>query len=119
MATKNKVSRFEAQLVRTNKQIKGDRAKRINGTVADAQMVLIMGIRGKVREKENELDAMMDLSTDNQTTTMNVISPKFDAKEYVERINKLKVEIKMLSIELSIAEETYAEWFDSAEESAE
>ena len=119
MATKVKVSKFEAQLKRTNKQIKADRANRINSSLADAQTALIIGIRSKVRSLENQISSMLDLTADNQTTSMNVISQNFDPKEFVEKLNKLKLDHKMESIELKLAEETYVEWFDSSAEEIE
>jgi len=106
-----KKSKFESQLVRDNKAIRADRGRRIAEAVSDAQTKLIMAIRGDIRKKEDELAAMTDLSTDNQTTSMNVISPSFDADAFVGRINDLKTSINVLKIKLRIAEETQTEWF--------
>jgi hypothetical protein len=111
MATTTKKSKFESQLMRDNKQIRADRARRIGESVTDAQTKLIMQIRGDIRKKEDELAAMTDLSTDNQNTSMNVIAADFNPDAFVERINTLKVEINLLQIKLRIAEETQAEWF--------
>jgi hypothetical protein len=110
MATTAK-SKFATTLARDNKQIRADRAIRISEGVADAQTRLVMDIRGQVRTKEDELAAMTDLSTDNTNTTLNVISPNFNANDFVAKINTLKTEIKMLNIKLEIAEETTQEWF--------
>lgn len=104
-------SKFAIQLARDNKQIRADRAVRISEGVADAQARLTMDIKGQIRGKEDELSAMTDLSTDNTNTSLNVISPSFNATEFVSRINTLKTEIKMLRIKLEIAEDTTAEWF--------
>lgn len=104
-------SKFEIQLARDNKQIKADRAKRIAESVSDAQMRLVMDIKADIRKKEDELSAMTDLSTDNTNTTMNIISKDFDPASFVSRINELRTEIATLSIKLSIAEETSAQWF--------
>lgn len=108
-------SKFETQLVRDNKAIRADRGKRIAESVSDAQTRLIMDIRGEVRRIEDELASMTDLSTDNTNTTMNVISPNFDAYEFVKQINELNTKLNLLNIKLSIAEKTQKEWFNSAE----
>lgn len=106
-------SKFEAQLVRDNKAIRADRGRRIAEAVSDAQARLVMDIRGDIRKKEDELAAMTDLSTDNTNTTMNVISPDFDAYKFVAKINQLKTELDVLGVKLSIAESTQTEWFNA------
>lgn len=109
--TATKKGKFESILTRDNKSIRADRAKRIVSSVQDAQLRLIMDIRGDIRKKEDELDSMTDLSTDNNNTSINVISPNFDASQFVERINELKKDIHLLEIKLRIAEQTQDEWF--------
>lgn len=106
-----KGTKFASQLRRDNSAIRADRAERIAEAVADAQAKLIMGLKDSVRKSQNELDAMMDLSADNQTTSMNVISADFDADAFVQRINQLKTNIAVKSEELEIALETQKEWF--------
>lgn len=106
-----KKSKFEAQLVRDNKTIRADRGKRIAESLADAQARLIMDIKGEKRKREDALAAMTDLTSDNQTTSMNVISPNFNADTFVREMNKLQVEIKKLDEQLSVAESTNKDWF--------
>lgn len=106
-------SKFASTLSRDNKQIRYERAIRISESVSDAQQKLIMDIKSKIRGRENELESMMDLSTDNTNTSMNVISESFNPDDFVTRINTLKKEIKLFTIELEIAEETNEEWFST------
>lgn len=113
-AAKN--TKFVNQLKRTNSKIQADRAQRIGKSVSNAQTRLVMDLEEKVNKKQDELDAMMDLSTDNVSTSLNVISPDFNAKEFVEKINSIQVELNLLNIKLSIAQKTQAEWFDGASE---
>lgn len=108
--TKNQ-TKFEQTLIRSNSEIRADRGKRISERVGDAQKKLIMDIKDRIRRKQDELESMMDLSTDNTNTSMNVIAADFDASNFVERINTLKVEIRLDEIKLDIAEETNEEWF--------
>ena len=107
-----KTSKFVSQLKRTNSKIRADRAQRIGKTVANAQSRLIMDLEETIGKKEDELEAMMDLSSDNQVTSLNVISPEFDASAFVKKINKLQTEIRLKKIELEIAQETTKEWFE-------
>jgi len=106
-----KVSKFESQLIRGNKEIRADRGRRISESVSDAQLKLIMDIKSDIRKKEDELARMTDLSTDNHNTSMNVISPSFDADAFVRKINELQLDLEKLRIKQRVAEETQQEWF--------
>jgi hypothetical protein len=53
----------------------------------------------------------MDLSTSNENTSINVISPSFDATQFVRRINDLKGRLAINEEKLAIAEDTLEEWF--------
>ena len=110
MAEKN--SNFVAQLKRSNSKIRADRAQRIGAKVANAQSRMIMDIEEGISNKQDKLDAMMDLSTDNTSTSLNVVSPDFDANSFVTNINKLKTEIRLEQIKLEIAQDTTKEWFE-------
>ena len=103
-------SAFVANLQRSNSKIRDDRAVRIGNKVDRAQVKLISGIQDGIDSMTDQLEAMQDLSTDNQNTSLNVISPKFDADAFCTEINKLKTEIKLQKLELEIAEETLEEW---------
>ena len=112
LKVKTQDSAFVAQLKRGNSKIRTDRAVRIGNKVANAHSRMVMDLEEKVANKEDELEAMMDLSTDNQTTSLNVVSPDFDASKFVERVNILKTDIRLLKINLEIAQETTKEWFE-------
>lgn len=111
MAEAKKESKFVAQLKRSNSKIRVDRARRIGTMVSNSHARLVMDLEEKIAKKEDELEAMMDLSTDNQTTSLNVISPNFDAAAFVEKVNNIKVDLRLLKIKLEIAQETTKEWF--------
>ena len=108
---KTKESKFIATLKRTNSKIRNDRAVRIGTKVANAQDMLIMKLEEKIMSYQDQLDAMMDLSTDNQTTSMNIVSQDFNPGQYVEKINSLKTEIELIGVELKIAKETRKDLF--------
>jgi hypothetical protein len=108
---KERVSRFEEILSRSNADIRKDRAKRITSSVVDAQAKFIMELNSKIRKKENKLDSLLDLSTNNQTTSMNVVHPDFVAEDYVNRINSLVLEIELKKQELTVALEVQEDLF--------
>lgn len=103
---------FVSQLKRSNSKIRSDRAVRIGNKVSNAHARMCMDLEEKVAGMEDQLEAMMDLSTDNQTTSLNVVSPNFDASEFVSKVNDLKVKIKIVKEKLEIAQETTKEWFN-------
>lgn len=107
-----KESKFVKQLKRSNKAIRADRAKRIGTKVSNAHSRMCMKLQEDISNMEDEIDAMTDLSTDNQSTSMNVISTNFNADEYVERLNTLKVKIKIAKEKLEIAQDTTSELFE-------
>lgn len=112
MATTAKnTEKFADLLKRSNSKIREDRADRIADSVSDAQEKLIMDIKSNIRNKQNKLDNMLDLSADNRSTTMNVISDSFDPDDFVREINKLKTEIQLEEVKLKIAQETKKAWF--------
>lgn len=108
---KERVSRFEEILSRSNADIRKDRAKRITSSVVDAQAKFIMELNSKIRKQENELDSLLDLSTSNQNTSMNVVHPDFDAEEYVQRINALVLDIELQKQALVVALEVQEDLF--------
>jgi len=111
MAGKN--TNFVNQLKRGNAKIRTDRAQRIGKKVSNAHQRMCMDLEEKVANKEEELEAMMDLSTDNRNTSLNVVSPDFDAEAFVNKVNDLKVEIKLLKVKQEVSGETTEEWFST------
>jgi hypothetical protein len=106
-----RVSRFEEILSRSNADIRKDRAKRITSSVVDAQQKFIMDLNSTIRKKENELDSLLDLSTSNENTSMNVIHPNFNPEDYVQKINTLVLDIELKKQELVVALEVQEDLF--------
>lgn len=109
--TEVRVSKLADILARSNSSIREDRARRIAEAVSDAQDKIIMDLNAEIRKRENELDSLMDLSTSNLATSLNVISPDFDAEQYIRRINQLHIDIELKRQELEIAKEVKADLF--------
>jgi len=112
MAVKQK-SAFAAKLARENGKVKEDRAVRISDGIAAEQQMLIYKLESEVRKLEDKLDEMTDVSTDNVSTTLNVISKSFNPSEFVQTMHNTKVNLILKNQELTIAREVMAEWFTS------
>ena len=105
-----KMSKFEEILKRENSSIKDERAKRISKSVANAQKALVMELEQQVMDLEDKLEAMTDLSTDNQSTTLNRIED-FNASNFVKAYHKIKMEIALAKIQLDKAQESLTQIF--------
>jgi len=106
-----KRSPFAVKLSRENKKVKADRANRIGASLEAAQKMKVYSLEGDVRQLEDKLDEMTDVSTDNVSTTLNVINKGFNAEHFVNVMHDTKVELALKKQELAIAEATYQEWF--------
>ena len=102
---------FAGILSRNNDKIRDDRAGRISEACSDAAIAVVQAKKKVVRGLCNEIDAMMDLSADNQNTSLNVISPDFDADEYVGKLTQLNIDLEIAKQELDVAQVTTKKYF--------
>ena len=105
-----KKSMFHEILERNNAKIRGDRAKRIADSVKEAQVDKVRNLESQVRKVTDELDRMMDLSTDNSSFTVNRVLD-LDGTEFVNALHNHNITLTELDIELSIAKKTLKEYF--------
>lgn len=106
-----KITTFEQKLRRSNSKIRAERAGRISNSLVRAQRSFVDQLENKVDALTNKLEAMMDLSADNQTTSMNVVSPNFSADDFVADLNATEKELEMQQLRLKIAKRTTKKWF--------
>ena len=106
-----KTSNFSTKLARENKQVKADRANRIGATLEATQTMKILTIEGHIRNLETRLDEMTDVSTDNVSTTLNVLKKGFDGDEFVEEMHDITVKLELRTRHLEVAKKNYEEWF--------
>jgi len=64
--------------------------------------------------KRNELSDLFDLAPDS-TTSLRSPARGFDAGQWTQRVQTLKVEILDLEVRHKLAQETYVEWFTTDE----
>ncbi len=108
-ATPETEGAFMESLVRTNKQIKHDRAESI---AEDAQLRFkrtVEDMEMEMKKLERERRNMLDLSPTN--TQSLIVADEFDSEGFVERDLKLGKDMHNLGIKLDIARKRYSELF--------
>ena len=103
-------NKFTINLTLSHKEIKGKRAELLSADALAAQEDLVRNLSSEVRNIERTLISLEDLSPDN-TVSLNPTKNNFDAKEWVEQMQKNKVLLAMKKVELDIAKETLTEYF--------
>lgn len=110
----SKSNKFVSLLTRTNNKIQEDRAKRIGSSVEDALTVKKITIKGEVNEIRDRLEAMLDLSASNDTTSANRIK-NFDATKFVNERHELRMQLALKEEELALIEEDMEELLGTEE----
>jgi len=106
---------FAKNLAKSNKEIKAQRAELISESAQAEQEDLVRNLKRKRRELKTELMGLEDLSPDNSFSN-NAVRGDFDAKQWVETLQRTEVMLLNNEIELSVAEKTLKKWFTDAEE---
>lgn len=115
MSTTNK---FIKNLSASNTAIKLARAKAVSEQTELEQNSLINDLKRKVSSLSMKIDQHCDLGPSQTTDLTAAGSKNFGPSQWVTTLQALKLELAEAKIELSIAEETYAEWFAPVEEEA-
>jgi hypothetical protein len=100
---------FYAMLKRNNKQIREDRAQSIG---EEAEIVFkrrVEDVELEISRKRRELENMLDLSPDNSLSL--IVADKFDATEFINRQEKILVEIRNLEIKQELLSNQYKKLF--------
>lgn len=95
---------FKEMLIRSNEDIKLDRADRLAKGAYRAQYKLVLDLSAKVDNIVEAIEASKDISTSNSKDTINTVE-NFDAERWVARYQNNCVELKLAKEELKIAEE--------------
>lgn len=101
---------FNELLVRSDKRIEADRARRIVGAAYDSMYAIVANERAALRRLQFEIDKSLDLSVSNQTTTVNRVMD-LQPDDFLQKILQLKVDIKLAEVRMKVAEEMMAEFF--------
>lgn len=103
------MSKFYNNLIKSNNEIKETRAKRVSEQAEMAQQELVNRIKKELNQLENQLEDIYDLAPDN-TQSLNV-GKNFDAEQWVQKVQDLKIQFMNKEVELKAANETLSEWF--------
>ncbi len=111
---------FRSMLIRSNADIKLDRADRISKSANRAYTKLVMDLEAKRDAIIESIEASKDLSTSNSRDDLNTIN-NFDSERWVAKFQANSVELELCDRELAIAAGNFAELFDYSvdEESGE
>lgn len=108
------MNKFAQNLTKNNKQIKESRAKRVAEQAKMAQEDVVRTLRTETMDLEAKLEDLEDLSPDS-TMSLNPVKGEFDAKEWVNKIQSIKIELANKTIEYKIAKETFDSYFTEEE----
>ena len=105
-----KTCKFTEILVRTNKQIKEDRAERITASAIDGVKLQLMNKRAAIRSIDDRIDDMLDMSTSPNLSKSNRVN-EFDGANFTSDLVELRIQRKMAQIELDEALAIAKEFF--------
>ncbi len=107
MSTENK---FAKMLSASNADIKATRAGLIAEATSDEVDSFVAAIKKEKRGLEIKLNNMTDLAADN-SYSLRPGSKDFEATKWVKELHQTKMDIKLKTIELEVAEDIRKEWF--------
>lgn len=102
---------FRSMLIRSNADIKLDRADRISKSAYRAYTKLVMDLEAKRDAIIESIEASKDLSTSNSKDDINTIN-NFDSERWVSKYQANAVELELCDRELAIASKNFSILFD-------
>lgn len=105
------MNKFQVILRQSSKEIKENRARIASENAKDAAEELVRKLSKELRTLESQLDHLTDLNRDSELS-LKVIKDDFNATNWMANIQNVKLAIVQKKIELEVAKETYADWFD-------
>lgn len=108
------MSKFIKNLTLEAKGIKLQRAQIMAKEACEHQLDLIKNLEREKRQLESELLNLTDLSPEN-VYSLRPGSKDYDSKQWVKRMQEIKIAQLELDIQLQVAQENYNEWFEDEE----
>ena len=102
---------FYNKLVRTNTQIKADKARRFAEGAADAAQMAIMKMEGEKRAIEEAIAAGSDISTSNDRNALNALEA-FDANSWFSTLAANRLQLKIINEKLEVLHDIRTEFFE-------
>ena len=104
------VNKFTTGLNKSSREIRGQRAVLVGSATEAAQEEIIQSLEKRKRELLTKKLNLEDFYPSKIGSTVPVKND-FDPVEWARDMQKVKVDLAMLDVELKIAKETYDEWF--------
>lgn len=102
-------SKFFSTLTSSHQGIREQRAKALTTLTKNAQQALVRQKEDELTNIEIDIDKLGDLGPESTTSLKN---KEIDHKEWVRKMQDLKVRRFMAQRELEFAQETLVEWFN-------
>jgi predicted nuclease with TOPRIM domain len=109
------MNKLQQMLRASSKEIKGVRADLLTNNLKREQSRMVMDLEDELETMTEQLNSLNDLYP-NSEMTLRIVAKDFNPKAWVRDTQKLKVDVKLKSVELAIAKETAKEWFDELPE---
>ena len=99
---KDSLSPLMETLTRNHTKLREDRAKLIESSIDRDLKILIMGIEGKIQEKQSKVISLEDFGPSN-TTDLRVGDRDFKSSQWLAEIHQLELDIENLERQLKAA----------------
>jgi hypothetical protein len=104
------MGKFLTNLTQSGSSIKATRAKLINEDAESAQARLLSDLTDQLRDINRELETLSDLYPESELSLL-ATRDKFQAKEWVAKVQALKIRKLNKLVEVKAAKETNDEYF--------
>lgn len=104
------MEKFKQVLNLANKEIKSNRASLIYEDAKDAMEDAVREKQKAKREIEKQILSLSDIHPESKLSLL-VGKPNFNAKEWVQQMQALKLQLTMADVELTIAQGLQNDWF--------
>ena len=105
------MNKFESIVGNNSNAVLARRAGNLAKTARLSQQSLVNTLEAKKADVEGKIINLTDLAPTSRDSLAPGVTD-FDAKEWVEKLQSLKLEIYDLDISIKMAKETFAEYFE-------
>jgi hypothetical protein len=107
------MNKFAKTLSASDKSIKEARAQMLADTTILEVDAKVSGLKRELNTLKNKITQLTDLAPDN-TYSLRPGGKDYNPVKWIEELHQTKMDLKLKTIELEIAEEIKKEWFDEA-----
>ena len=107
------MNKFSKTLSASDKTIKEARAQMLSDTTILEVDAKVSGLKRELNTLKNKITQLTDLAPDN-TYSLRPGGKDYNPVKWIEELHQAKMDLKLKTIELEIAEEIKKEWFEEA-----